>query len=164
MTSPTAPWETDGDVYHQMAGAVFGYWAAWTVCEMADLSIADHLAEGSLTVAEVAAREGSAPETTHRLMRAAVSIGLLTEEAGGRFKSTPLLDTLRSDDPRSLRPFVLSMMDSWLPWNQLVTGIREGQSPFPKVHGRDAFEYLAAHPDEAERFSAAMTTLTGLWG
>jgi hypothetical protein len=32
------------------------------------------------------------------------------------------------------------------------------------VHGRDAFDYLAAHPDEAQRFSAAMASFTGVWG
>jgi len=80
MTLRIAPLETDGDAHSQMAGMIFGYWACRTVFAVADLSITVHMANGSLTAAEVAAREGSAPETTHSVMRAAVSPGLLTKE------------------------------------------------------------------------------------
>ena len=97
-----APWETDSDANRQMSQTLMGYWACRTVRAVADLSIADHLANGSLTAAEVAAREGSAPDATLRLMRAAVATGLLTQEAGGRFGSTPLLETLRADNPKSM--------------------------------------------------------------
>jgi O-methyltransferase len=164
MTSAVAPWKTGGDAYQQMAGTIFDYWSCWTVSAMADLAIADHLAGGSLTADEVAFREGSGPEATLRLMRAGVAVGLLTEEADGRFGSTPLLDTLRTDDPRSLRPWVQSMMGSWLPWQQFSTGIREGNTPSTKAFGGTLFDYLAAHPDEAALFSAAMASFTGVWG
>jgi O-methyltransferase domain len=159
MSVRPTPWRTDGDVYHQMAGTIFDYWACWTVSAITDLSIADHLADGSLTAAEVAAREGSVPESTLRLMKGGVAVGLLTEEADGRFAATPLLDTLRSDNPRSLRPFVQSMMGSWLPWGQLSNGIRTGNTQASE----DVFEFLRQNPDEAERFSAALTSFTGVW-
>lgn len=164
MISRIAPLETDGDVYSQMAGMIFGYWACRTVYAVADLSIADHMVNGSLTVAELAAREGSAPQTTLRLVRAAVSLGLLTEEAGGRFASTPLLHTLRNDDPQSLRPLVLSLLGDWLPWHQFVSGIRSGNTPSLKAFGGSMFDYLAAHPEEAELFTAAMAGGTAQWG
>ena len=75
VASPIAPWKTGGDAYHQMVGTLYDYWACWTTCAIADLSIADHLAGESLTAAEVGARAGSAPETTLRLMRAGVAMG-----------------------------------------------------------------------------------------
>jgi hypothetical protein len=164
MVSPVAPWKTGGDAYHQMVGTLYDYWACWTTCAIADLSIADHLAEESLTAAEVAARAGSAPDTTMRLLRAGVAVGLLTEQADGRFGSTPLLSTLRSDDPRTLRPFVLSQMGSWLPWDQLAAGVRQGGTRSTQALGTNIFDYLAEHPDEAEMFSAGMAGMTGVWG
>jgi hypothetical protein len=164
MSSFALPWTADGDPHEQMLNTVFSYWACRTVFAVAELSIADHLAAGSLSAAEVAAREGSAPEATLRLMRAGVSAGLLTEEAGGRFASTPLLATLRSDDPRSVRPFVLSLMGEWLPWNHFVGGLRTGKTPSSEMPGGDLFEYLGEHPDEARRFTAAMASVTGVWG
>jgi hypothetical protein len=165
MASQAAPWKAGGDAYHQMVGTVFDYWACWTISTIAELSIADHLAGGSLTAAEVAAREGSAPETTLRLLRAGVSVGLLTEEAGGRFASTPLLETLRSDDPRSIRPFVLSQISRWMPWDHVADGIRDGSTRSIKAFGgMGVFDYLAQHPDQAEQFSAGMTSMTAVWG
>jgi hypothetical protein len=126
MTSQPAPWKAGSDAYHQMAEPIYDYWACWTISAIADLSIADHLAGRSLTAEEVAERAGSAPETTLRLLRAGVPVGLVTEEADGRFGSTPLLETLRSDDPRSLRPFVLSQISAWMPWDHLADGVRNG--------------------------------------
>jgi methyltransferase family protein len=109
MTSAIGPWDTEGDAYQQMSRLVFSYWACCTVCAVADLSIADHLADGALTAAEVAEREHTSSDTIFRLMRAAAAVGLLTQR-DGRFGSTPLLRTLPSDDPRSLRPMVLCLM------------------------------------------------------
>lgn len=164
MSSLSAPWTADGDPHDQMLNTVFTYWACRTVFAVADLSIADHLADGNLTAAEVAVREGSAPTTTLRLMRAAVSAGLLTEQADGRFGSTPLLDTMRSDNPKSVRPFVLSLLGEWLPWGEFVGGLRSGETPSTQMAGGGTFEYLAAHPDEAALFTAAMASMTGIWG
>lgn len=164
MASQAAPWKADGDAYYQMAGTVYDYWACWTISAIASLSIADHLAGGSLTAEEVAKCEGSAPETTLRLLRAGVSVGLVTEETGERFSSTPLLDTLRSDDPRSLRPFVLSQISGWMPWNHLADGIRNGARSTKAFGGVGLFDYLATHPEAAEQFSGGMTSLTGVWG
>src|SRR5690242_20747069 len=93
MTSAVALWKTGDGAYSQMAGTLFSYWSCWTVSAIADLSIADHLAAGSLTAAEVASRANSDPDTTLRLMRAGVAVGLLTQETDSRFGSTPLLAT-----------------------------------------------------------------------
>lgn len=159
-----ATWGTDQDASHQMAAMLMGYWACWTARAVADLSIADHLAHGNLTAAEVAEREGSDADATLRLMRAAVATGLLTQEAAGRFGTTPLLDTLRADHPKSIRAGILSMMGNWLPWRDLEAGIRTGKTPSSKAFGGSMFDYFAAHPDEADIFTGAMTATTGQWG
>jgi hypothetical protein len=165
MSHEAAPWRTDGDAYTQMADKVFGYWACWTISTIAQLSIADHIGDDSLTAAEVADRAGSAPATTLRLLRAGVSVGLLTAEADDKFASTPLLKTLRSDDPRSVRPFVVSQISDWMPWSQVADGIREGNTRSTQAFGgMGVFEYMAQHPEKAEQFSAGMTSMTRVWG
>jgi len=60
------------DLYDQMTAMVTGHWVSQTVRAVVDLSLADHLSGPRLTAAEVAEREGSAPSTTFRLMRASV--------------------------------------------------------------------------------------------
>jgi hypothetical protein len=78
------------DVYLQMNMMVTSHWIPQVVRAAVDLSLADHLATGGLTaaeIAEIAERENSAANTTFRLMRACVTAGLLTADAQGRFYS-----------------------------------------------------------------------------
>ena len=154
------------NTYEQMMTMVLGCWVTQTIRAVADLSIADHLAQGSLSAAEIAKREGSAPDTTLRLMRAAVATGLLESESGDRFRATPLLETLRKDDPRTLRPLALALTrpSQWRPWSEFVTAIRRGESQARATLGMTLFEYYQNNPAEAEEFSAAMRSMTSLWG
>ena len=153
-------------LHEQMMSMIFGSWVAQTVRAVADLSLADHLAQGSLTAAEVARREGSAPDTTLRLMRAGVATGLLESDGGQRFRATPLLATLRKDGARTLRPLALAMTrrSHWLPWSEFVVGVRKGETQVIAALGTDLFGYLQKNPVEAQEFSAAMGSLTSLWG
>src|SRR5262245_27766744 len=75
------------DVHQEMMDMILGFWASQTIRAIADLSLADHLAAGGLTAAEIAGREGTAEETTFRLLRAGVGLRLMTVRADGRFYS-----------------------------------------------------------------------------
>jgi hypothetical protein len=154
-----------GDVYEQMMAMMTSHWVSQTVRAVADLSLADHLAGERLTAAEVAEREGSAPNTTFRLMRACVALGLLTADASGRFGATPLLQTLGKDAPGSLRYLALAMTQpsQWLPLNEFVTSVRTGQSQATAALGMDFFDYLEQHPTQAREFSAGVGSTTMLW-
>jgi O-methyltransferase domain/Dimerisation domain len=144
---------------------MFGHMVSQTVRAAADLSLADHLDTAQLTAGEVAEREGSAPETTFRLMRACVALGLLTADADGRFASTPLLATLKKDEPGSMRDLALAttLPVQWLPWSEFISSVRTGKSQAGAALGMDFFEYLERHPDQACDFSAGMRTTTALW-
>lgn len=153
------------DVHQQMADMVFGYCISQLIRAMADLSVADHLSEGCLTAAELAEREGSAPDSTARIMRAGIAIGLLTADAHGRFHGTPLLDTLRTDAPGSLRGLALGAtnLSHWVPWQEFTAAVRTGHSQAQATLGTTFFAYLKRNPDQAREFSADMTSLTSLW-
>ncbi|GFG51686.1 methyltransferase [Mycolicibacterium agri] len=153
------------DAHHQMAAMIFGYWISQALGAYASLSIADHLADGPLTAAEVAQRECSAPEATFRLMRAGLTLGLLTSDCDGRFRATELLDTLRRDAPRSLRDVALSMTGRmhWQPWGEFAAAVRTGESQARKMLGLPIFDYMQKNPHVSVEFTAAMTGLTALW-
>ena len=70
MTDQIAIPSVPVDLHDQMWGMVTSYWVSQIVRAVVDLSLADHLAAQSLTAVELAEREGSAPDTTFRLMRA----------------------------------------------------------------------------------------------
>jgi hypothetical protein len=158
-------WARRADVQQQMADMMFGHAVSQTIRAVADVSLADHLADGPLTPAEVAERAGSAPSTTFRLMRACVALGLLNSDGDGRFHPTPLLGTLRKDAPQSMRGLALAVTNRahWLSWDEFVSSVRTGQSQAPKALGMPIFDYLAQHPAQAEEFSAGMSSITSLW-
>ncbi len=153
------------DVRQQMADILFSYWISQALRAFADLSIADHLAEGPLSAADIAQREGSAAETTYRLMRAGVSFGLLTMHPDKRFEATALLDTLRKDAPGSLRNLVLAMTNRshWAPWGEFVAAVRTGGSQTRETLGMPIFEHMEQNPEVSAEFTGAMECLTSLW-
>jgi hypothetical protein len=160
-----AGWARRTDIHEQMADLVFSYWVSQIVRAAADLSLADHLAAGPLSADEVAQREHSAPDTTFRLMRACVAIGLLTSDADGSFHSTALLDTIRTDAPGSLRGLAMGVTNAahWLAWNEFVTSVRTGESQGFNVLGMHLFDYFEQHPEQAREFSAGLTSSMSLW-
>jgi hypothetical protein len=82
-----------------MSALVTGHWIPQVIRAAINLGVPEHPAEAAVTAGEVADREGSAPGTTFRLLRACVVIGFLTADNGGRFRGTPLLRALHKDAP-----------------------------------------------------------------
>ncbi|HYZ66281.1 MAG TPA: methyltransferase [Mycobacterium sp.] len=148
-----------------MSEMMFGYCVSQIVRTAAELSLADHLAAGPLTAQEIAEREGSAPGTTFRLMRACAALGLATADGDGRFHGTALLDTLRTDAPRSLRAYVMAVTNSahWLPWLRFGASVRTGHSQAHNALGMDFFDYLERNPEQAQEFTAGMSSGTSVW-
>jgi methyltransferase family protein len=66
-----------------------GYWLSQIARAAADLRLADHLADGAGTAAEIARRENADPGATARLMRACAVAGLLHADGPDRFAVTP---------------------------------------------------------------------------
>jgi len=146
----------------KLLGMIHGYWISQVVRAAADLRLADHLAAGPLTAAELAARESSNPDTTYRLMRACAGIGLLALDEDGHFSVTPSGSLLRTGAPGSLRDtaLVFGAPAHWLPWGRLPEAVRAGQTQAAAVLGAGLFDYLASQPEEAAQFSASMAEIT----
>src|SRR6201986_1545935 len=97
---------SDTDAHAGLLDSLFGYWRSQILRSLATVSVADHLADGPLTAAEVAARTGRVADRAFRLMRAGVANGVLKSDSNEHFETTPLVDTMRTDSPRSLHPVV----------------------------------------------------------
>ena len=94
--------------FSRMLQMIGGYWQTQITRAAAHYSLADELAKGPASAADIAARQSTNPDATLRLLRACACIDLVTVDADGRFASTELLDTLRRDAPASLRNQVLA--------------------------------------------------------
>ena len=124
----------------------------------ARLGVADVLAEGSRTGAEVAAAVGADPDLLTRALRGLVLEEVLAEEEGGRFALTELGQCLRADAPRSMRGPVLARGEVYY---QAAAGtlaaVRHGGTAFEHVHGDRFFDHLRRHPEQEAAFQASMT-------
>ncbi|GAB2453409.1 methyltransferase [Streptomyces incanus] len=146
----------------RMLQMMTGYWVTQVVRTAAELRIADHLHADGATPEEVAEAESLDPDSTFRFLRACASLGLAASTDGKRFAGTPLLDTLRTDAPGSLRDLALwgGAESHWLPWGRLADAIRTGTPQAEAALGAPVFDWLAAAPTEAEVFTNAMTAMT----
>jgi hypothetical protein len=146
----------------RMMQMITGHWVAQMIHAAAAYSLADHVAKGPANAAEIAIAEGADEFAIFRLLRACASLGMFTYDAESRFVGTPLLDTLRKDNPFNVRGMAMSMpaQGHWLPWGHLVEVVRTGQSQADAALGGEVWKYFAQHVNEAEMFTQAMTSLT----
>jgi hypothetical protein len=165
MPQPQSDSVVGVDTHLQMTEMMFGYCVSQIIRTAAEMFLADHLATGPLTAQQIAEREGSAPATTFRLMRACAALGLATTDGDGRFHSTALLDTLRADAPRSMRAMAIAVTNSshWLPWSRFGASVCTGHSQAHNALGMDFFDYLEQNPSLAQEFSAGMSSGTSVW-
>lgn len=143
---------------------VSGFMATHAVHAAARLGIADVLAAGPRTAAEIAAEIGSSPDGTYRLLRACAASGVFRETPDGRFRLTPQARALRAGTPGSVRPVVLMLGDPAYQavWSRLADTVGTGAPGADGALGEPVWDYLDHHPEFAATFDDAMTTLSAL--
>jgi hypothetical protein len=128
------------------------------VATAAEFRLADYLAGGPKSSAELARLCGAHPEMLHRVLRALARIELVRQEGDGRFALAPLGEPLRTDVPDSL----YRMARLWgsdlfkLTWMRLSHSVRTGQSAQEHLYGLRQFDYLATQPGVAAIFNEGM--------
>ena len=151
--------QNDADRMMQM---ITGYWVTQVVHAAATFSIADHLAKAPATAEDIADAEGTDPSATFRLLRTCASLGMVKYDCNSRFSGTSLLDTLRKDNPQSLRAIAVSwpLPGHWLPWGRFAEAVKTGKSQAVPALGAGLCEYFATNAAEAAAFTEAMASLT----
>ena len=132
-----------------------------TVYVAAKLGLADQLASGPKSAAELAGPLHVHAPSLHRLMRTLASLGILTERTEQRFALTDLGEALKTGAPGAARSTVL-YSGSPAPqsgWDNLGYSVETGKSGFDKAQGMPVFDYLAQHPEIASMFSEMMIGL-----
>ena len=118
-----------------MLQLITGYWVSRAVFVFAKLGIADRLAAGPRTAADLAGDVRVDPRCLHRLLRMLAGSGVLASDRDGRFRLTTLGETLRSDVPDSMHGFAVMMVEdyNWDGWKGLGWSVETGQTAFEKV-------------------------------
>ncbi|TML08072.1 MAG: methyltransferase [Actinobacteria bacterium] len=141
---------------------VQGFMVAKALQAAAVLGIADLLAGGPRSVADLAAATSTHEQSLGRLLRALASRGIFSGDDAGRYDNTPLSEALRSDVSGSVRDYVIYAPHNGnvLAWTELDHVLRTGEPSFAKANGVDLWGYFAEHPAIEVAFNRAMTALT----
>lgn len=145
----------------QVLDMLTGSFVARCVASVAELGIADLLADEGKTVEELAQHSSVDPNKLLRMLRALQSVGLFAQEKNGEFMLTPLAHCLRSDVKGSLRGMAAFMGHSrtWSAWGQLTECARTSEPAFDIASGMSLFEYLAGDEEYRTLFNDAMRDL-----
>ena len=128
---------------------------------VAALGIADLLADGPMTAAQLARATQAHEPSLYRVLRLLASMGVLTEHDGRSFSLTVLGERLRAGVPASMRSFSLQTDVSGLrPFEPIIETVKTGKPGHDIAYGMGAFEFLAAHPELAQKLQAALSERT----
>ena len=145
----------------KMRALIFGALITRSIAVAAELGIADLLADGPRTPAELAGKCGVLEHPLYRMLRALAGEGVFAEDNEGRFALSPMAELLRSDHPRSLRDWAIYVAD--LPYRssmEMLHSLKTGESAFRKAFGAPVFDYLSAHPEYSAKLFRAMSSIS----
>ncbi|MGZ4418315.1 MAG: methyltransferase, partial [Gaiellaceae bacterium] len=121
----------------------------------ADLGVADALAGGPRTVAELAEEDGADADTLHRILRALASDGVFAEDEPGVFRNTEASELLRSDNADRWHEFAHLFGEVFYP-AMAALDVRQTDVPFARAYGTDIWSWFATKPEERSNFDRAM--------
>lgn len=149
---------------------ILGYFHTRVTAAVAELGVADALAAGPKTAAQLAVELECDERALFRLLRAAVQANLFAASRGAaapattRFRNNALSAALRRDHPNSVRHMAIHQgAEMERAWQHLAYTVRTGKPAFQKAHGgEELFAYLRKRPAVEDTFSKAMSEVNNL--
>lgn len=142
----------------RMLGLLCATWTAQACSVLAELGLADRIAAGTRSSAELAAAADLDQAALKRLLSALADAGVLRQTAADHFELSPVGEYLRSDVPGSVHgTAVMYGTEVYRSFDGLLDTVRTGRPAFTEQYGRPFYEYLAEHPELAANFNAAMS-------
>jgi hypothetical protein len=158
----TQPTDSERAAAAAMLPLIWGTHISRAVYAVAELRIADLLADGPLSSAELAQATATDEPSLYRVLRLLAALGVFDETRPRCFGLTVLGERLRADVPASVLCWstFLEALGGMRPFEHILHTVRTGESGFGREHGAECFEFLAKHPAEAATFQAAMSERT----
>jgi SAM-dependent methyltransferase len=146
--------------HHVLMQLAMGRFISQAVMVAARLGVADAIAGGARTTAELAVAVTAHEAALGRLLGALASFGVVADTPAG-WTLTPVGQALRDGVPGSVRDVLLffGSAEHYAAWGALDHAVRTGDSAFARVHGAGTFDYMQTSPGLAGSFDRAMTGL-----
>ena len=123
----------------------------------ARLGLADALAGGPQSSAELARMAGAHAPSLHRVLKGLVTLGVCSEAPDGRFCLTEFGAGLRSDRAGSIRGLAILVGEEYaVAWGGLLHSVMTGDPAFRHVFGATQLEHRAQHPELEVLFSDSL--------
>ena len=154
--------ETPADVLFRMIGGLRNSQAIYVV---AQLGVADLLANGVFTSDDLAAKLGVHARSLFRVMRALAAQGVFKQDSSDRFGLTPISELLRTDNPHTLRYMAIFTGEEYYrAAGDLLYTVKTGEVAFNHIYGKGHFEFLGENPESAKIFNQYMATSQSRFG
>lgn len=132
---------------------------------VAELGIADLLADSDMPIAQLAEQTNSNSNALLRTIRLLTAHGIFELHSNGNVSNTPFSEALRSDVPGSQRNFLRMMGSNWM-WdifNQMDETVKSGGSALKKAfpEAENLFQYFKEiNPQGGKIFSQSMSSMS----
>ncbi len=156
------PTESERTAAAAMLPMIWGIHISRAVYVAAELRIADLLADGPVSSADLARATRTHEPSLHRVLRLLAALGVLDTVPPRSFGLTALGDRLRSDAPACVRSWAvfLEALGGVRPFEHILHTVRTGEPGFGQAQGMEIFDFLAQNPHSAAIFDTAMSERT----
>jgi len=133
-----------------------GFAATQMLYVAARLKLADLLAGGPMTAAELARECGAKEAPLRRVVRGLAAFGVFEIQEDGRFANNWLSECLRASAQDSLREMALLYGEEhYHAMSELLQAVRRGGTAFEHAYRKPHFTYLASNPEAAKTYYEA---------
>jgi hypothetical protein len=141
---------------------IWGIHASRCVYAVAELGIADLLADGPAGVETLAEATGTHEPSLYRILRLLAALGVFDERTGRSFSLTVVGERLRSGAPAGMRSWAtfLESLGGVRPFAHILDTVKTGTAGLEFEFDQGLFEFLEAHSENAATFDAAMSERT----
>ncbi len=148
----------------RLLGIINSSWMSQAIYVAARLELAEHLAQGPRTAAELAAVTNSNEPALYRLLRALTTLSICEQRSDGTFAMTALGALLGSESSCSVRSWAMQWGGSswWTLWGHLYESVKTGNSARSLLSATEGFDDLKTDVAGARIFNDAMVELTRL--
>jgi hypothetical protein len=141
-----------------------GYMLSQALYVAAKLRVADHLASGPKTAAELANSTGTSEDRLYRVLRALASVGIFTEVGPREFANTEVSAPLDTQKRDAVYDMLVWMADKFHfdAYGEMMYAVKSGNTVCQRVFGGECFEVLERDHEEGAVFNQAMTAFSAM--
>ncbi|TDD29781.1 methyltransferase [Kribbella turkmenica] len=138
---------------------LFGATVTKVVTAAAELNLADRLADGPRSSADLSRQTATDHKSLYRLLRTLAGLGFVQQSDTDEFKLTEAGESLRSDTDDSIHALATMLWgkEAWVSWGELVAAVRTGEAGWSQAHGMSWIDFYSRHPEASATFNKAMS-------